>query len=95
MQKKLRSKIILEFHDSISDAEEVAWEGLVPTMVEQFERNIVYFLQREFASDNPFRKEVGIGNIDDDGINVPNVVEFQAMIKNLQRLNALARQRFD
>ena len=95
MLEKLRSKIILEFHDSISDAEEAAWEGLVPTMVEQFERNIVDFLQGEFASDNPFRKEVGIGNIDDDGIHVPNVVEFQEMIKNLQRLNALARQRFD
>ena len=95
MPKKLRSKIILESHDSISDAEEAAREGLVPAMVEQFERNIVDFLQGEFASNISFGKEVGIGNIDDDGIHVPNVVEFQAMIKNLQRLNALARQRFD
>ena len=91
----MRSKIILESYDSISDAEEAVREGLVPAMVEQFEKNIVDFLQGEFTSDNPFGMEVGIGNIDDDGIHVPNVVEFQAMIKNLQRLNALARQRFD
>ena len=49
MPKKLRSKIILESHDSISDAEEATREGLVPAMVEQFERNIVDFLQGEFT----------------------------------------------
>ena len=60
-------------------------------MVEQFERNTTDFLQGEFASDNPFGQEANIGNIDDDDdIHVPNVVEFQAMIENLQRLNALA-----
>ena len=45
--------------------------------------------------DSPFGQETDIGNIDDDDIHVLNVIEFQAMIKNLQRLNALAGQRFD
>ena len=64
-------------------------------MVEQFEKNTTGFLQEEFASDSPFEQEAGIGNIKDDDFHVPNVVEFQAMIENLQRLNALAGQRFD
>ena len=59
-------------------------------MVEHFEKNTVDFLQEEFASNNPFRQEPGIGNINDDDVHVPNVVEFQAMIENLQRLNSLA-----
>ena len=42
--------------------------------MEQFERNTVDFLQGEEAS---------IGNIDDDDIHVPNVVEFQSIIENL------------
>ena len=84
MPSKLRSKTILE-----------SQEGLVPTMVEQFEINTTNFLQGKFASDSPFGQEAGIGNIDDDDIHVPNVVEFQAMIKDLRRSNALTRQRFD
>ena len=55
-------------------------------MVEQLERNTTNFLQGELASDNPFEQEVGIGNIDDYDIHVPNVVEFQAMIENLNVL---------
>ena len=64
-------------------------------MVEQFERNITYFLQEEFALDNPFEQELGIGNIDNDDTHIPNVVEFQAMIDNLQRLSTLVGQHFD
>ena len=54
-----------------------------------------YFLQEEYALDNPFRQEVDIGNVDDDDTHVPIVAKFQAMINDLQRLNALARQHFD
>ena len=64
-------------------------------MVEQFEKNTTDFLQEEFASDNPLWQEAGICNINNDDIHVSNVVELQAMIENLQRLNALAGQRFD
>ena len=77
MQQKLRSKTILKFHDSISDATETTQEGLVPAMVEQFERNTTDFLQVDFASDSPFGQEACIGNIDDDDIHVPNTVEFR------------------
>ena len=49
MPQKLRSKTILESQDSVSDAVKVAQEGLVPAMVEQFERNTIDFLQGEFA----------------------------------------------
>ena len=95
MPPKLRSKTILESQDSISDIAEAAHEGLVPAMVEQFERNTTDFLQEEFASNNPFGQEACIGNIDNDDTHIPNVIEFQAMIENLQRLNTLARQCFD
>ena len=64
-------------------------------MVEQFAKNAVDFLQEEFASDNPFGQKTNIGNIDNDDTHIPNAFEFQAMIKNLHRLNVLARQRFD
>ena len=83
MSPKLRSKTVLESHDSVSDVAEAAQEGLVPAMVEQFERKTTYFLYGEFALDNPFEQEADISNIDDDDIHIPNVVEFQAMIQNL------------
>ena len=73
----------MEFQDSVSDAAEAAHEGFVLAMVEQFERNAVDLFSEEFALDTPFRHEVGISNIDDDGIHFPNVVEFQAMIEDL------------
>ena len=95
MPPKLRSKTILESQDSVSDAAKAAQEGLVLAMVEQFERNTTDFLQGEFASNSPFGQEADIGIIDDDDIHVPNVVECQAMIENLQRLNVLAGQHFD
>ena len=84
MSPKLRSKTILESHDSVSDVAEATQEGLVPAMVEQFERNTTYFLSGEFSLDNQFEQEADISNIDDDDIHIPNVVEFQAMIENLQ-----------
>ena len=83
MPQNLGSKTILESQDSISDVVEAAHEGFVPSMVEQFEKNTTDFLQEEFALNNPFRQEVGIGNINDDNIHVPNDAEFQAMIENL------------
>ena len=95
MSPKLRSKAILVFQDSVSDVAKAAQEGLVLAMVEQFERNTTNFLQGEFESYSPFGQEASIGNINDDDICVPNTIEFQAMINNLQRLNALARQHFD
>ena len=52
-------------------------------MVEQFERNTTNFLQEEYASDNLFRQEASIGNVDDDDTHVPTTVEFQAMIDDL------------
>ena len=52
-------------------------------------RNNTNFLQGEFALDCPFGLEVVIGNVDDDDTHVPNVVKFQTMIDNLQRLNVL------
>ena len=64
-------------------------------MVEQFERNTVDFLQEEFASDNPFEQEASIGNINNDDIYVPKIVEFPKMIENLQRMNVLDGQCFD
>ena len=64
-------------------------------MVEQFERNTVDFLQGEYASDNRFRQEVGIANVDNDDTLVSTAIEFQAMIKNLERLNALVGQLFN
>ena len=64
-------------------------------MVEQFEKNTTDFLQEEFAPDSPFKQEASIDNINDHDTHIPNVVEFQAMIENLQRLNALVGQRFD
>ena len=51
--------------------------------MEKFERNTTNLIQGEFASDNPFRQEASIGNIDDDDIHVPNAFEFQAMSENL------------
>ena len=44
MPPKLRSKIILESQDLVADVAEAAHEGLVPAMVEQFERNTTDFL---------------------------------------------------
>ena len=64
-------------------------------MVEYIERNTTDFLQGEYALDNPFGQELGIDNVDDDDTRVPNVVEFQEMIDDLQRLNALVGQCFD
>ena len=78
----------------VYDVVEATHEGLVPTIVEEFERNTTYFLQGEFASDSPFRLEESIGNIDDNDTHVPNVVEFQVMIDKLQRLNELVGQCF-
>ena len=83
MPLKLRNKIILESQDLVFDIAEAAHEGFVQAMVEQFERNTIIFLQGEFALDNLFGQEAGIGSINDDDIHVPNPVEFQAMIKNL------------
>ena len=95
MPPKLRSKTTLESQDSISNAAKAAHERFVPAMVEQFEKNTTYFLQEEFASDNSLWQEAGVCNINNDDIHVPNVVEFQAMIENLQRLNVLVGQCFD
>ena len=64
-------------------------------MVEYFERNTIDFLEEEYASDNPFGQEASIGNVDDDDTHVPTPVEFQAMIDDLQGLNALVGQHFD
>ena len=64
-------------------------------MVEQFERNTTNFLQEEYALDNPFEQEAGIGNVDDDDTHVPTTTRFQAMIDDLQRQNALVGQCFD
>ena len=85
MPPKLRSKTILESQYSVFDVVETAQEGFVLAMVEQFEKKTTNFLQEEFASDTPFGKEAGTGNINDDDTYIPNVVEFQAMIENLQR----------
>ena len=95
MPPNVRSKTILESQDSVSDIIEATHERFVPAMVEEFEKNTVDFLQEAFASNRPFGIEAGIGNINDDDTHIPNVVEFQAMIKNLQRLNVLVGQRFD
>ena len=77
MTPKLRSKIVLESQDSVSDVAESTQEGLIPTMVEQFERNTTDFPQEEFASNIPFKQKVGIGNIDDDDdTHVPTDAEF-------------------
>ena len=64
-------------------------------MVEQFERNTTYFLQEKYASDSPFGQEVSIGNVDDDDTHVPTATEFQTMINDLQRHNALVGHYFD
>ena len=47
------------------------------------EGGVIDFLHKEFAYDNPFGWEVGIGNVDDDDIHVPNAIEFQSMINDL------------
>ena len=67
----------------MSDVVESAHEGFILAMVEQFERNTTNFLQEELASNSPFGQEADIGNINNDDIYVPNVIEFQAMIENL------------
>ena len=96
MPPKLRGKTILESQDSVSVAAEAAHVELVLAMVIQFKRNTTDFLQGGLASNSPFRQEACIGNIDDDDdTHVPNAIEFQAMINNLQRFNALVGQRFD
>ena len=64
-------------------------------MVEQFERNTADFLQEKYASDSPFGQEASIGNVDDDDTHVPTAIEFQTMINDLQRHNALVRHCFD
>ena len=43
MPQKLRIKTVLDSQDPVSDATEVAHEGLVLAMVEQFERNTIDF----------------------------------------------------
>ena len=63
----------MESQDTVFDAVEATQEGLVPAMVEQFERNIIDFLQEEFALDNPFEQEAGIDNVDDDDTHVPTI----------------------
>ena len=60
MPPKLRSKTILESQNSVSDVAEAAHEEFILAMVEQFEKKIANFLQEEFASNSPFRQEVGI-----------------------------------
>ena len=44
MPPNLKSKTILESQDSVSDAAKAAYEGFVPAMVEQFEKNTADFL---------------------------------------------------
>ena len=94
MPLKLRSKIILESYDSVSDAIKAAHEGLVRAMVEQLEKNAANFLQEEYASNSPIEQEEGIGNVDVD-THVLNVVEFQVLINKLKKHNTLAAQHFD
>ena len=76
MPQKLRIKTILESQDLVYDVIEASQEGFVLATVEQFKRNTTNFLQEEFASENLFEQEVGIGNINNDDIYVPNVVDF-------------------
>ena len=83
MPPKLRGKTILESQDSVSVVAEATHEELVLAIVIQFKINTTDFLQGGLASNNPFKQEVGIGNIDDDDTHVPNAIEFQAMINNL------------
>ena len=51
----------MESHDLVSKAAKAAHEGLIPAMVEQFERNTTDFLQGEYPSHNPFGHKAGIG----------------------------------
>ena len=53
----------MESWESVSNVVEAAQKGLIPAMVEQFERNTIDFLYREYALDNQFKQEVGIGNV--------------------------------
>ena len=76
MPQKLRIKTILESQDLVYDVIEASHEGFVLATVEQFKRNTTNFIQEEFASENLFEHEVGIGNINNDDIYVPNVVDF-------------------